>query len=146
MWFRVFGTSVGQPEPGAILEHLHNLGFPVEANFRGDEQGWFEADLAFSQDNLRLQCFRIHEEGLRNELNTWAAWLETAENSPHASRLMQHVIGTNQLFTLEVSDDTSCLKWGVALCLFLARTTAGVYQIDGQGFFDADGSLLIGET
>jgi hypothetical protein len=128
------------------LEHLHNLGFPVEANFRGDEQGWFEADLASGRNHLRLQCFRVQEEGLRNELNTWAAWLETAENNSHQSRLMQHVIGTNQLFTLEISDGTSGAKLAVAICLFLARTTAGVYQIDGQGFFDADGSLLIPEN
>jgi hypothetical protein len=33
----------------------------------------------------------------------------------------------------------------VALSRFLAQTTQGVYQVDGEGFYDAHGTLLVGE-
>ena len=35
--------------------------------------------------------------------------------------------------------------FGADVCRFLARATDGIYQIDGQGFFAADGTLLVTE-
>ena len=43
----------------------------------------------------------MSEEGIRAELNTWAAWLETAGHNPNHSWLMGHMIQTRQIFTLE---------------------------------------------
>ncbi len=58
---------------------------------------------------------------------------------------MERIVQTRQLFTLgrpagdaPLLDDV-CL----ALCRFLAAAADGVYQIDGRGFFAADGSLLV---
>jgi hypothetical protein len=150
MWFRVFGTNGRQPEPADLLEHLQALGFEVSGKFRGDDQGWFQAELWFGPDvPLLLSCYRAEEEGLRAELNTWAAWLETAESTASHGPLMRHVIGTTQLFALELP--ASHRQAGplylacVALCRYLARETAGVYQADGEGFADADGALLLRE-
>jgi hypothetical protein len=150
MWFRVFGTNGRQPEPAALLDHLQAHGFTVSGRFRGDDQGWFQVELWFGPDApLLLSCYRAEEEGLRAELNTWAAWLETVEDNPHHGPLMRHVIGTTQLFALELPADhpqvgplyLAC----VALCRYLARETAGVYQADGEGFANADGELLLRE-
>jgi hypothetical protein len=33
----------------------------------------------------------------------------------------------------------------VGLCRFLARATDGFYQVDDEGFFEADGTLLVKE-
>jgi hypothetical protein len=62
---------------------------------------------------------------------------------------MEHMIQTKQLFTIrrpfdasnEVLVDNIC----GGLARAFARTTEGVYQIDDQGFFDADGVLLLQE-
>jgi hypothetical protein len=150
-WFRVFGSNEVQPQPAALLELLRSLGREATGNFRGDEQGWFEAEIIFAAGGPPLQVdrFLAREEGLRDELNTWAAWLETVEDNPQHAALMQQVIGTTQLFTLyqagldgkqRVLDEI-----GPAVCQFLARETAGVYQVDQQGFFAADGTLLVKE-
>ena len=33
----------------------------------------------------------------------------------------------------------------IALCRYLARETAGIYQVDGEGFFTADGKIIVAE-
>ena len=93
-WFRVFGVSEIQPEPAAILEHLRGLGVEADGHFRGDDQGWFAADIGLVQGEapLQLERFLSTEEGIRAELNTWAAWLETCDYSPNSQKLMEHVV------------------------------------------------------
>ena len=87
------------------------------------------------------------EDNLRNDLNSWAAFLETCDYSPNHSMLMERVIQTQQLITLrkpidhadEVSVDRLCL----AVCGFLAEQADGIYQIDDDGWYDAAGTLLL---
>jgi hypothetical protein len=141
MWYRVFGTNWNEPAPATLLAHWQGRG-----HFRGDDQGWFQATLICDDEEepLELQRYLATEDGIRDELNTWAAWLEAQHDSPHTGSLMRHMIGTQQLFTLARPpelDGQMC----EALCRFLADQTAGVYQIDGQGFFAADGTLLVKE-
>jgi hypothetical protein len=150
MWFRVFGTSAAEPEPDRLLEEVHRQRGAVVGRVRRDEQGWFEVELtaADGTGELKLARYLAGEEGLRAELNTWAAWLETNEANLHYTRLMEHVIGTAQLFTLQLPPDGTEGPLGrlcLPLCRFLARETTGVYQADGQGFFAADGTLLVPE-
>ena len=88
-----------------------------------------------------LQRYLASEDGIRDELNSWAAGIELIE-SPHQTALMQHMISTRQLFTLRPVSE----EWDAALCRalcgWLARETGGIYQVDGQGFHSADGELL----
>jgi hypothetical protein len=102
MWYRVFGTDAGPVPPASLLEHLHGLGFEAAGHFRGDEQGWFQAELRLAEGRaaLQLERYLAEEEGIRDELNTWAAWLEEAADDPQRDDLMRHLIATAQLFTL----------------------------------------------
>jgi hypothetical protein len=132
------------------LEQVRALGVPVTGTFKGDDLGWFRAELVIGDDAVPLPVERFlgSEEGIRAELNTWAAWLESAGEGPVYLRLMQHMIGTTQVFTLgplDPDDEAAVSPVCVALCRFLAGATAGVYQADGQGFFAADGTLLVPE-
>jgi hypothetical protein len=149
MWFRVFGTSETEPAPSALLEHMHGLGLPITGNFVGDDEGWFRAELADADGPmaLSLERFLASEEGIRAELNNWAAWIETTGEDAIQTRLMQHMIATRQLFTLRGQSGDMDLRDQVclAVCGFLGRETAGVYQVDQRGFFDADGTLLLKE-
>jgi hypothetical protein len=146
VWYRVFGASPEVPAPAAILEYLAGRGASVSGDFAADESGWYRADLVADGVALQLERFGAGEEGIRAELNSWAAWLETREDSPEHVRLMERMIQTAQLFTLHPAEqsvgmDALC----VGLCQFLARITAGLYQIDGRGLFSADGTLLVPE-
>jgi hypothetical protein len=152
VWHRVFGTNDAGVEPATLLSaQSRDLGVEVTGRFRGDDLGWFEAELGLGGTRLELQRFLAHEEDLRDDLNSWAAWLETAEDSPESGRLMRHMIGTTQLFTLRqidpADDEYQVLvqELCTGLCQYLAHVTNGVYQVDGQGFFDADGLLLVRE-
>jgi len=59
------------------------------------------------------------------------------------------MISTTQIFTLqpiveedaEVPVDDLC----IALCRYVAGQTAGIYQVDGEGFFTADGKMIVAE-
>jgi hypothetical protein len=150
MWYRVFGTNDNQGVPEAILANLHDLGCAVTADFHCDETGWVKAEITFAATTpVHVERFLSSEEGIRAELNTWAAYLETCDYSPNHTRLMEHMVQTRQLFTVrrpfDASDEILTEKICLGLSQFLSRTTAGVYQIDGQGFFTPEGLLLLQE-
>jgi hypothetical protein len=90
LWYRVFGANESQPAPADLLAHLHGAGLSVTGHFRGDDLGWFAAELvvAVGETPLQLERFLATEDGIRNELNTWAAWLETCDYSPNHLALM----------------------------------------------------------
>jgi hypothetical protein len=143
-WHRVFGINEGTLPPESLLDYLQEyLGQPpVSAEFRGDELGWFEADLELpGVGPLVILRYLSSEEGIRAELNTWAAWLEV--HAPNAEPYMQHVIRTKQLFTF--CSPGAASDFSLDLCRFLARQTDGLIQVDGQGFLTADGTVIVGE-
>ena len=155
-WYRVFGRNDFPVDSPALLEWLRAREPDATGRFRGDELGWFEAllELPSISPPLIVERFLTKEDDIRGELNTWAAWLESIGETAEHARLMQQVIATVQLFTLHqgLDDDaeeseesyhvqTLCLN----LCQFLARSTDGIFQIDGRGFFAADGNLLVAE-
>lgn len=151
MWFRVFGINETTPEPADLLEHLRGLGLNVEGHFGGDGAGWFKAELALPGDGepIRLERYLAQEDDIRDELNSWAAWLETVDENPVVPHLMQHMVSSQQVFTFECPrdriEDAGIEKTCLALCQYLAKKTRGVYQIDQLGFFAPDGKLLVKE-
>ncbi|HMF13862.1 MAG TPA: hypothetical protein VKE94_16205 [Gemmataceae bacterium] len=153
--FRVFGRSDVQPAPAALAKELNRLLPGTAIHFRGDDLGWFEARVTWDADEppIRIERYLTKEDDVRGELNTWAAWLESAGESPEHLRLMQHVVGTKQTFTLhcpveegyEPADESLVESLCLGLCTFLARETDGIYQVDHRGFFEADGRLIVPE-
>src|SRR5205807_4628571 len=107
-------------------------GVTVSAQFRGDDAGWTALEITLNEGEapLLLECFFSSEDGIRQGLNNWAAWLETCEDNPHHVLLMERVIQAKQLYTLRDAEECVC----EALCRWLAQATDGVYQHDGEGF------------
>jgi hypothetical protein len=147
MWYRVFGGNDMEPSPAAVLEHLNGLGAAASGKFHGEGDDWFGAELVLAgKIPLGVERFQATEEGIRAELNSWAAWLETCAPTADQARLMERMIQARQLFTLQRPDDAEAAgPVCVALCQFLARATDGTYQIDGRGLFAADGTPLAEE-
>ncbi len=146
MWYRIFGSSSEMPQPERILAFLDSQKVSVSGEFATDESGWYQADLRIDGISLQLERYLADEPGIRAELNSWAAWLETREDAPEHARLMERMIQTAQLFTLQCDEPSAnSNRVCVALCRYLAEATAGVYQIDARGFFAADGTLLVAE-
>jgi hypothetical protein len=146
LWYRVFGTTDAPPDPDALLRTLRETAPDVSLQFELGERGWLRAAVRLPRADapLYLDRFWRDEEGIRAELQAWAAWLETCDDNPHSGPLMQHMTSTQQVFTLRRPADAAALDAVcTAVCRFLAQATTGVYQVDGQGFFDADGNLLI---
>lgn len=147
MWYRIFAGSSDILAPDALREFLSRRYTSVSIEFAEDDSGWYQANLHIDGVSLQLERYLADEPGIRAELNSWAAWLETRENAPEHVRLMERMIQTAQLFTLHSDEEPArAEEICVALCRYLAETTAGMYQIDEQGFFTADGGLLIAES
>ena len=150
MWYRVFGLSEFELPPAALVQHLHALGLAAEPHFKGDDLGWTEGELRMPTGSpVLLSRYLTKEDDLRDDLNAYAAELETMTYSPNSGPLMPHVIQTKQLITLrkpvDVADEVLLEKVLEAATQFLAAATDGVYQIDGRGWFAASGELLVQE-
>ena len=84
VWYRVFAGRDKGPEAADLLAELRRLGVTAPVRFHGDDQGWFRAVVhePGGATLLELERYRADEEGIRAELNSWAAWLETTDASP----------------------------------------------------------------
>jgi hypothetical protein len=145
-WYRVFGRSEEVPGPQALLEHLAGLGVAVRGRFLGEGAEWDQATLELDGGQVDIDRYPADDEGIRAELNGWAAYLETCEDSPHAAGLMERVVQARHLFTVRRSmkhadEERVC----VGVCRFLAEMTDGLWQADGAGFFEANGRLVVAE-
>ena len=147
MWYRVFGNDAAV-EPAAFLQHLHGTGLEIETRFGADDQGWFRAELRLpaEEEPILLQRYLAIEAGIRAELNTWAAWLEALPDDPVHHALMQRIVFSRQVFTLQREpEENAQAELCLTVCRYLSGVTEGVYQVDGQGFFDSAGVLLVKE-
>src|SRR5438309_1252778 len=106
MWYRVFAALDTVPSPADIEACLARLGFVAGCSFDADETGWYRAELVSGEGGpITVERFLADEEGIRAELNAWAAHLETNEASPHHLRLMERTIQARQLFTVQRPPD-----------------------------------------
>ena len=150
MWSRVFCRKLDAESPAALLEALHALDLQVVGNFRGDELGWTAAELKLGDGTpIYVERYLTEADHLRDDLNTWAGYLETLDYSPHHVALMERVIQAQQLFTIRKPIDGPNESLVERLCSELSKRFAqlgeGIYQTEGEGWFAADGELLIRE-
>ena len=151
MWYRVFARGENEVSPAAVAETLHAAGLPVVPHFKGDDLGWTTGELHLPGLNtpVRLDRYLAAEDDIRDDLNAHAALLETCDYSPNSGPLMERVIQTRQLFVLrkplDAVDEVALEKLLLETCRLLAAQTDGVYQIDGQGWFAADGTCMLQE-
>jgi hypothetical protein len=150
MWYRVFCRSEAEVEPTHLLARVQTPGRPVTGQFRGDELGWTAAELTVGSGSpVFAERYLTGEDGLRDDLNTWAAWLETQDHEPNHRRLMERVIQSRQLVTVrrpvDHSNESSVEDVCRILCQALAAAADGVYQVEGDGWFAADGQRLLTE-
>jgi hypothetical protein len=152
MWYRVFALKSDMPQPAALQEHLLALGVDAPLEVRGDDLGWTALTVKLAENSapVQLERYLADEDDIRDDLDAWAAWLETQEHDPNHLKLMQYVIGTQQLFTLrrpmDYADEDQLDRVCDGMVKFLAGQCRGIYQVDGQGFFAADGTKILQEN
>ncbi len=108
-----------------------------------------ELEVARNSAPLAIERFLVEESDMRHELNSWVAWLETVDH-PRRESTIYHVVNSQRVFTLELAHELSSQQQmrelAKAACQYLAQATEGIYQVDDQGFFSADGLLLVPES
>jgi len=147
-WLRVFARGESAPP----LEHLHlelRRRWPdLETSFQYDDEGWLECRLqiAAARPPTILRRYTRAADDIRGELQSWAAWIESQPPSEQRQPLMEHVMTAQQAFTLEVPGEPDESELALAVARYLARAAEGVCQVDGEGFYDAQGRLLLAEN
>jgi hypothetical protein len=126
------------------MECLQSLIPEVKGKFRTDEDGWFQLILDHpSIGELTIDHFLTSEKGVRAEINTWAAWLESKQRFD----LMERIIQVKQILSFEVTpemdDNVSDSLVYKRLALALAALAEGFVHMDGVGFLEPDGTVLI---
>jgi hypothetical protein len=150
MWYRVFCRSVAEVSSTELLAGLRDRGVTVEGRFRGDDLGWTAAEFVLGPGTpVFADRYLTDTDDLRTQLNTWAAYLETLDYSPNSRGLMERVIQTRQLITIRKplghADEVLAERVCHGLCQVLANGADGVYQVEDEGWYAADGSLLVKE-
>jgi hypothetical protein len=150
MWYRVFCRTDAEVPADDLLAHLQRPGRPVTGAFRGDDLGWTTAEFSLGSGTpVYAERYLTGEDDLRDDLNTWAAWLETQDHEPNHARLMEHVVQSRQLVTvrkpLDSPNESAVEDLCRAVCRRLAEEADGVYQVEGEGWFGRDGQLLLKE-
>ena len=137
--------------PSDLAGHLLARGLAVEPHFKGDDLGWTRGELILpgGHTSIVLERYLTEEDGIRDDLNAFAAELETMNYSPNNVKLMERVIGTKQMIAIrkpiDHADESRLDATVLATVQFLAAGTDGVYQVDGSGWFAADGTLILQE-
>ena len=150
MWHRVFGRSAVPVSPAKLVEHLASVGAAVVPHFTGDDLGWTRGELHLARGSpVMLERYLTGEDDLRDDLNAFAAELETLDYSPNHLMLMERVIQTQQLMTLrkpvDGPDEILLEKLLNETCRCLAMNCDGIYQIDGGGWYSTNGECLLQE-
>jgi hypothetical protein len=144
-WYRVFTAAESAPLPELLSDWWRQRDAKGTVAIVGDDLGWYQARFVVpgNDETIELDRYLTREDAIRPELNSWAGWLESIEDNEHTDGLMQDIVGAKQLFTIQRTphDAPACLH----LCRWLAGRVEGIYQVDGQGFFAADGTLLVQE-
>lgn len=151
MWYRIFGSTEDEPKPAKLAERLHALGLTVEPHFKGDDLGWTRGELILpgGQTPILIERYLTEPDDIRNDLNSFAAELETMTYSSNAPKLMERVITAKQLIAIrkpiDHADESRLDATVNATVAFLAEELGGFWQSDGAGWFDTDGTLLVPE-
>ena len=150
MWYRVFCRSEVEVKPADLLARVQQPGRPVTGSFRGDDLGWTAAEFSLGTGSpVYAERYLTGEDDLREDLNTWAAWLEAQDHEPNHARLMEHVIQSRQLVTIrkpvDHPNESAVEDLCRGLCNALAEAADGVYQVEGDGWYSAAGDRLLTE-
>src|SRR4051812_27279879 len=101
LWYRIFGRSEAEVAPDVVSARIAAAGVRAECIFTPEGNGWQRAEISFAASApIHLERFRSEEEGIRAELNSWAAFLETCDYDPIHTSLMERVVQSKQLFTV----------------------------------------------
>lgn len=150
MWYRVFCRSDQLGPTEQWLAPVKSIVPEMQTKFTEDRLGWTEGELQFGPGAPVLVArFLTEVDSLRNDLNTWAAYLETMDYSPNHGSLMERVIQSQQLITirrpLDSPNEVICDRVCTELARALATAGDGIYQAEDDGWYSADGELLLKE-
>jgi hypothetical protein len=146
MWYRVFCRSLAEVTPAELLADLG----ASDSRFRGDDLGWTAGEVVLGQGTpVYVERYLTDTDDLRDELNTWAAYLETLDYCAENVQLMERVIQARQLITvrkpLDHANEIEVERVCLAICEKLAQAADGLYQIEGDGWYASNGTLLLKE-
>lgn len=141
-WLRVFSAASTEPNVAALENELRRRWPGLTLAVVGDDQGWYECSVLIAEkpSGCVLQRYLREEEQVKGELSAWAAWVEEQPPGPNNELVMARLATAQQVFTLTMGSDVQLAR---AAAQWLATATDGIWHEDADGFFAADGTMLL---
>jgi hypothetical protein len=154
-FLRVMTKTTNAPTIAVLAEALEQEGF-VFATFpkREDERfttpNWRTFHLSYEEQSRSLMLDRSlrgqEERELEEDVEEFLEQLQGLEGDEGKKKQVVDILNeTNQMFALYIPDDITEEGWELAEKLMenLLEMTDGVLQVDGEGFFDKEGELIL---
>src|SRR5262245_21857727 len=119
--YRVFGCNDLVPPAAILLERwCADSGRRLSSKFQPSGEGWFHGLIGDHTSVLVLNRWLAEEEGIRTELNNWAAAVESWDGNANVWPLMERIIQTKQLFLLtQQGEGLDAERWPLQLTRLL---------------------------
>jgi hypothetical protein len=150
-WIRIFGTNNWRPRASALVEHLLRAGFRIDSDVLGDDDDWEQVTLEDPGTEAPVMLERMPPDSAEvcDEVEPLLEALERMDDVVDVDQIEDVLRQTRQLFIVGIPSglhsDETVERLSTTLSQFLAQQTKGIYQVDGEGFYDAKGMLLLEE-
>ncbi len=153
-YVRVFSQAEDFPSLQAICDELADAGFefatsPGKHEPEFGEQDWRSLLLQYSEEQKPIELDRntpAHEDGMfKEEQKEFLDELKDLPYSKNQKKAVELIKNLQQIYAFEVDEDITEAGWDFLECLldFLCDATDGYVQVDEEGIYDKDGSILV---
>ena len=152
---RIYCQSDEPPPLQDIMDWINEDNLTVtldEDTLEGDLESsdWLSADLLIVESEASIQLDCVRGEGdtvteFEKQCNMFETEFNELEEVGEANPVRDHLAMTNYFVRLQVPSDTDSATQEVIEIIqqTLASNEAGIVHVEGKGFYDADGELLM---
>lgn len=154
-FMRVLTKTTNSPTLAVLCESLEQAGFafttfPDKEDERFAAADWKSLHLAYDERSHSVMLDRSvrgqEERELEEDLEEFAEQLKALEAEEVKKKQVEELLAeTNQIFACYIPDDMLEQGWEMVEKLMetLLEMTDGVLQVDGEGFFDKEGDMML---
>ena len=153
-FMRVFTNKTKAPNISELRHQLEQDGFVFETFPDTDDprytaEDWRTLHLAHDRNVASIILYRSvrGDEGdvFNDEIEEFQEALNSVADAPEKQAVQQILQNASQIFACYIPDDLNETGWELVESLLekLLEATDGSLQVDGEGFFDKEGELLL---
>jgi hypothetical protein len=153
-FLRVFTSTTETPTLPVLANKLEMEGFDFDTYPKKDdprflEPNWRTFHISYDERSASVildRSLKGEEDKLfEEELEEFGQTLATLEDSPGKQTVQELLANTQQVFACLIPDDITEHGWELVEVLLevVLDQTGGMLQVDGEGWYDKEGELIL---